>query len=434
LANSLIMESVEGDCVMLAKPFLGLGPGQTVILTGIRTDFEGVKESEVLTLKSVDIEGGFAVLLLNKPLEHSYLRGTVTINANAIRATHGETTSEILGGSDSLRSWEQFILAQKPLTFTHAAERGVAESSLRLRINDVLWHEVPSLLGAGSMDHVFTARTDTGGRTIVEFGDGKTGARLPVGVENVRAEYRKGIGCEGLVQANTLTQLMTRPLGVKGVSNPLQATDAEDPESLEDVRVNAPLSLLTFDRVVSFQDYEDFARGYPGIAKAKADVFGDGHTRAVLVTVAGLYDRPVSEAALSELTETFSKAGNPFLSVRVRDHRKALFRIIGHTSVNPDYEPTKVLEEVRERLRNNFSFNMRELGQPVALSEVIGVIQGVRGVVSVRITNFFRAATDTPAAEPRVAELLLAGTQTAERAAELLTLDESSLGGLDVEL
>ena len=55
------------------------------------------------------------------------------------------------------------------------------------------------------------------------FGDGTRGARLPSGVNNLRATYRKGLGNDGNVAAEKLTQLITRPLGLKTVSNPLAA-------------------------------------------------------------------------------------------------------------------------------------------------------------------------------------------------------------------
>ena len=58
---------------------------------------------------------------------------------------------------------------------------------------------------------------------FVGFGDGVSGARLPSGTNSVQAAYRKGIGVEGNVAAGSLTQLMTRPLGLKSVSNPLAA-------------------------------------------------------------------------------------------------------------------------------------------------------------------------------------------------------------------
>src|SRR5205823_2679706 len=113
-------------------------------------------------------------------------------------------------------------------------------------------------------------RTDDEGKTTVIFGDGKTGARLPTGVENVKTKYRKGIGLPGLVKEHKLSQLMTRPLGVKGVTNPLAATGAQDREQLADARRNAPLTVLTLGRVLSLQDYEDFARAFSGIVKALA--------------------------------------------------------------------------------------------------------------------------------------------------------------------
>ena len=79
---------------------------------------------------------------------------------------------------------------------------------------------------------------------------------------NVRAKYRKGIGVEGLVKSGQLSMLLSRPLGVKGVTNPLAAGGAQDPEQLGDARANAPLKVLTLDRVVSLRDYENFARAF----------------------------------------------------------------------------------------------------------------------------------------------------------------------------
>ena len=75
--------------------------------------------------------------------------------------------------------------------------------------------------GHGPEERIYVTRTDDEGKTAVIFGDGKTGARLPTGQENVQAKYRKGIGLSGLVKANQISQLMTRPLGVKGVTNPM---------------------------------------------------------------------------------------------------------------------------------------------------------------------------------------------------------------------
>ena len=52
--------------------------------------------------------------------------------------------------------------------------------------------------------------------------------------------YRVGTGLPGLVDAGQLTLLMTRPLGVRGVTNPLPTGLAADPDPPDTVRRNAP--------------------------------------------------------------------------------------------------------------------------------------------------------------------------------------------------
>ena len=53
-------------------------------------------------------------------------------------------------------------------------------------------------------------------------------------------------------------------------------------------RRNAPLTVLTLDRIVSLRDYEDFARAFGGIAKALATWTWDGQRQGIFVTVAGV--------------------------------------------------------------------------------------------------------------------------------------------------
>src|SRR5439155_17691459 len=107
------------------------------------------------------------------------------------------------------------------------------------------------------------------------------------GEDNVHATYRKGIGQQGLVQAGQLNLLMTRPLGVKSVTNPLAPTGADDPETIDDARRNASNIVLTLGRIVSGADYEAFARSYVGVAKAQATTIWNNQVRSVFVTIAG---------------------------------------------------------------------------------------------------------------------------------------------------
>jgi hypothetical protein len=368
-------------------------------------------------------------ITLRDPLQNCYDRETVTINANVARATHGESVQEVLGSGDASQAYQQFTLRQPPLTYISATTPSGAETTLQVRVNDLLLKEVPSLYGRGPNEHVFITRTDDEGKTTVQFGDGVAGARLPTGQENVRAAYRKGIGLDGNVKAGQLTTLMTRPLGVKGVTNPLQATGADDRESLDDARQNAPLTVLTMERTVSLRDYEDFARSFAGIAKALATWIWDGRKRGVFITVAGPKGAEVkSDSDLyKNLLNVLRKAGDPYVNIRVKSYRKALFRVKGKIKVASEFQQEKVMAAVNQALRTHFSFEARAFGQPVMLSEVIAVMQAVPGVTAVDLDKLYRA-DGTETLNPRIiAEMPAAGSEDDVEAAELLTLDPAPI-------
>jgi predicted phage baseplate assembly protein len=397
-----ISEPVGGNSVTLDDFYPYLQVGQTVIFTGEPIDQEGVVKSESMTVAELTLEEGFSVITFTRALTRSYKRETVTINANVARATHGETVQEVLGSGDASQPYQRFILRQPPLTHVSASTPRGTASTLQVRVNDLAWHETATLYGRGPKERVFITRTDDDGKTTTQFGDGATGARLPSGQNNVRAAYRKGIGLDGLVKAKQLSLLMTRPLGLKSVTNPLAANGAADPEPLNKARQNASLSVLTLGRTVSLKDYEDFARSFAGIAKALATWSWDGQTRRVFITVAG----PAGAEILTESTlyqnllAALSQAGDPFAKFQVESYHKALFRIAAKVEVDQDYLPEKVLTAAEQSLRARFSFDSRAFGQPVTWSEVIAAIQAVAGVKAVDLDRIYRVDGTGSARQP----------------------------------
>ena len=391
LGDVPIEDLVEGNSdITLDRVYLGLKIGQRVILTGERSDLKGVYASETKTLKDVAMEGGFTVLTLDSSLDYSYVRKTVTINANVASATHGETVQEVLGSGDSSQPFQRFTLRQTPLTYVSSSTTTGSQTTLEVRVNDILWHEVSTFYDHGPDERIYVTQTDDDDKTTVVFGDGRTGARLPTGQENVKAKYRKGIGLSGLVKTDKLTQLMTRPLGLKGVTNPCAASGAEDRENLSKARSNAPLSVLTLGRIVSLQDYEDFARAFAGIDKALAIWAWNGEKRVVFVTVAGPKGEKIDDTLCGKLLTGMRKAGDPQVPLMVETYDPRLFRLSAGVQVKPDYMSEKVLPAVEEQLRKNFSFDARSLGQPVWLSEIIAIMQNVPGVGAIDVNEFYR--------------------------------------------
>jgi predicted phage baseplate assembly protein len=436
LSDVPVNDPFASEFVVLDKFYPGLAPGQTIILTGQRTDLSGVTSSEGRRLKEVQVDGTleatttgrlFTRLVFEQPLEFSYVPETVTINANVAPATHGESVSEVLGGGDARRQYQTFTLKQMPLTYTSARTPTGAESSLEVRVNDLLWKEVPTLSERVPDERVYITRIEDDGKARVQFN-----ARLPTGQENVKARYRKGIGLAGLVHADQLTLLAVRPLGVRGVTNPVAPSGAEEPESRDAVRRNAPLGVLTLDRLVSLRDYEDFARAFAGFAKARATLTVAGGRQGVFLTVAGANGAEVSESSeeYANLTAALRKFGDPNVSPAVRSYRRTFFQIEAKISVDPAYLPEKVVEAVRAALRQKFSFAERDFAQSVTRSEVIATIQNVPGVVFTDLDYLFRTNPVGGGSEVKTLENRLVaaapqpgGSSTQAAPAELLTLD-----------
>jgi hypothetical protein len=420
--------NVLANGVTLDGPYFGLKSGQRVILKGEKNNLRGVYGSETLTLKTVEVVAGFTVVTFNESLAYPYVRKTVIINANVAAATHGETVAETLGGGDATQAFQRFTLKQPPLTYISASTPTGAASTLEVRVNDVLWTEVPDFFGHGPEERIYTTQLDDNGNTTVIFGDGVTGARLPTGLENVKAKYRKGIGLGGLVKADQLTQLMTRPFGVKGVTNPLAASGAADREQLEEARRNAPLTVLTLGRIVSLQDYEDFARTFSGIDKAFATWTWFGEKRGVFVTVAGPGGAEVGESSqlYKNLVTSMGSSGNPLVPLQVKSYQSGLFRVTASLKIDPAYIPEKVLADAEQQLRDKFSFESRSFGQPVHLSEVFTVLQQVTGVIAVNITALYRS-NESSALNQHIAAAVPLPTRTQVLPAEILTLDSQPL-------
>lgn len=433
LAEVPITDPIAGNTITLnhvlqdaEKPI----KGQPLAITG-KNSVDGEPLSQVLPLLDIVLSPGQdqdrkrTQLILDGTLQ-SYQPESVTISANVVPATHGETKEEVLGDGDAHQSYQRFKLSHFPLTYVSAQTPNGAESTLKVRVNDLRWHEAPMLYGNSPGDRIFVTHTTDDGKATIEFGDGKTGARLPTGQNNLIATYRKGLGRAGNLKAGQLTSPLTRPLGVRSVTNPVAATGGDDPEPLEQTRRNASLTVLTLDRIVSLQDYEDFAAAFAGIAKALATWTWNGEHRGVFVTVAGPDGAAIAPESkiYRNLLTAMQKVSDPYISLQIQSYRSAYFRLAANIKVDSDFIPDRVLTDVQRSLQTHFGFDARQFGQGVAMSEVIAVMQAVAGVVVVDVDQFFRH--DEPAS--RQARLLAAVPQVSSdnasvEAAELLTLD-----------
>jgi predicted phage baseplate assembly protein len=368
---------------------------------------------------------GVTVLHLDDDLKGVYERASVTIAANAVHATHGESAAEPIGSGNGAAAFQRFPLRQSPLTYVYADDPPGRRSTLELRVDGVRWQEVPNLYGHGPRERVYTIRIADDSTATVGFGDGRTGARLPSGHENVSAAYRKGLGRDGNLDPGSLTLLTTRPLGVKAVTNPIAATGGTDPEVLADARTNAPLTVLTLGRIVSLADYADFARTFEGVAKAHAAWVWGKSARQVFLTVAGSDGAPVpGDGPVHEkLLAAIGKAGDRNVPVTLRSYEPVPFRLAAAITRDPDYLAEDVLAAAEAALNSRFGFTARSFGQAVALSEVLATLHGVAAIVSADVNLLYTGSTsELKQSLPSLVPLPGDDAQTAQPA-QLLTID-----------
>lgn len=414
LAEVPVTRPVGGRQIELQQLYDGLQSGRWIIVSGERADVantSGVMGAELAMIALVTQTHGaddktdpkyqplHTTLTLEKPLAYTYKPDKVTIYGNVAEATHGDTHRETLGSGSGARINQIFTLKQKPLTFTPAATTSGIESTLQIYVNDILWHEAPSIIDMGPNDHEYVRRSDNEQNTSILFGDGERGARLPTGVENVRARYRSGMGSAGNVRAAQIDTLGTKPLGVKGVINPLPATGGADPETRDRIRSNLPLAARSLGRLISVRDYEDFTRIFAGIGKASAALLNNGRRSVVHITIAGEADIPIGlESKLyASLLAALRQYGDPNLPIVVAQRELLALVIAADVKRHPDHEWGVVDKAVRAALLNAFSFERRSLGQDVSPSEVISVMQRIPGVEYVDL-NWLRAVSEKDAA------------------------------------
>lgn len=424
LADAPDGTDVVGDVLDVEVDVSEMAASRRLIVHG--TTIAAEEGSETAVVKEVHAVGDRWQIVLEGDLSTSYERNTVVINANVALATHGETVQQLLGSGRARVAFQRFTLAHDPLTYVQSTtDPSGAEAELEMRVNNVRWDEVPTLYGAGRRDRAYAVRTDEAGATYVQFGDGERGSRLPTGSNNVRARYRKGIGAAGNVKAGALAQLLDRPLGVKGASNPSAASGGVDPETEEAARTSIPLGVRTLGRAVSLLDYEDYARAFTGVTKAQAAVLWLRGGRTVVVTVAfSGGDR------LDDLATSLKTHGDPRVEVIVLAGTTATFRLALKVAVDPAYETDAVLVEVDTALRAAYSFDARGFVEPVFRSEVVAVAHTVAGVLAVDVERLYTGTT-AGLAERLLAQQPAVGPGTTAIPAGVLVLDDAEFDWLE---
>jgi hypothetical protein len=320
------------------------------------------------------------------PLPAPLRTDSAALLGNVAAATHGEMVpDEILGDGRAAAVFQKLTLRKKPLTYVPSAQRASGESTLRVFVNGERLDQVQSLYGQPPTARVYVARQEDDGATVLHFGDGLSGARLPSGQGNVRATYRHGTGLEGRVRANQLTILMERPVGLKEVSNPAPAEGGADPESLSAARENAPTIVKTFGRAIALADFESLVIASGEVARAKATWVWRRLERTVHLTIAGQKGAAFSSDGLERLHSALTHQRDPNRSLIVDNVCRVPVVVQAKLQVSARHVRAEVLKAARAALVEHFSFERMPFARPVHLTDLYALLQDVPGIVFVDI-------------------------------------------------
>ncbi|MGE0691308.1 MAG: hypothetical protein AB7O87_12035 [Candidatus Nitrosocosmicus sp.] len=400
-------EILTGDSILLNKLIIGINKGQLVAVNGVLNRFDFTSErsrhlhKEIFTINSVeyvkdhaDNEKIYTRLVFDRSIPN-YRIDTVTINANVSSATHGETVVETIGFGNSSKQVLKYKLAKNPLTYIEAITATGVKNTLEIRVDDVLWHQSTSLFGLDKNSKNYVIRHDEAQNTFVLFG---ASGQLPsFAGHTIEAKYSTGIGLEGLLKENQLTILVDRPLGLKGVTNPLPSRGGVDPEATDSARSNLSLPINALERIVSLTDFEDFARAFTGIGKAKASKLKLNDEELVHLTVApndmALLGIQQDYQNLKDNINFYKDFTSKFMVGECIDK---VFNISAKILVSSDYLFEKVRDNVIELLRERYSFSSMSLSESVPSSMVIGLIESIDGVEAVDLDYFYVVNPDEP--------------------------------------
>jgi predicted phage baseplate assembly protein len=408
LANLLaVRQPVAGARLVLAGVFPNLATGQQVIVTGARLADGGTQSEAVLVAAAqTDAATDLTTVTIRPPLAGVYSRSATSLLANVARATHGETVADEVLGSGDGAPWQSFTLASSPLTYLLAtgADDAPVESTLRVTVNGVVWHEVANLGAAAPGDRVYATSQDQAGATTVHFGDQT--ARPPTGQNNVHAHYRFGIGRAGALAADTLVQLVDSVPGLQAVTNPQPTGGAADPESRDEIRAKAPAGASTFGRAVSPADYAALALAYPGVSAARAswvriDSTGVLPRPELRITLVGPHRTALSTETITMLRRYLDERRDVNVPLRLVSFTPAYVDVVARIDVNDNYGRQATLRGAQAALAADPApngtvglFGRISFGESVPLSSVYAALQAVPGVKSAVVTTLRDPAVD----------------------------------------
>jgi predicted phage baseplate assembly protein len=233
----------------------------------------------------------------------------------------------------------------------------------------------------------------------VQFGDGKTGARLPSGVKNVAARYRTGQGAHGALKTDTNVQPKGKLQRLDKLRLPGVASGGAEPESGDKARQAAPGKIQSLDRLVSLGDFETETLAVPGVRRAAAAWEIYDNVPAVVLTVLMESGRDGELAQVRATLATYNRCRGPQrFPIIVKAGQVLPVYLDASFALDPTFREELVRKAIEAALGvageapgngdGLFTVGRRRFGAREYASRVAATIQKVAGVLWAKVNGF----------------------------------------------
>jgi hypothetical protein len=136
-----------------------------------------------------------------------------------------------------------------------------------------------------------------------------------------------------------------------------------------------------------------------------------------------------NDPIVSKLWSSLKSLGNPYVPLQIVSYQPVLFQVAARIDIDQtNYDTGQVIAQVWENLVSAFAFPQRLLGQQVAASEIVSIVQGTPGVVALQLQGMFLSGSPSTT----VPSLLCASGPMPPQGAQMLLLDPASQRNLGV--